>query len=221
MDGNSGQNPFSDDPLDPNPSERPKEGGSVNDAGTYSQRLSHNPVAARVPERVAKGVLSTGVVVLDSPTEFVIDFLHGLTRPAHVAARVVLAPATMNNFVNAVRDNLGKFSQTFGQPAALPKPPPHRPTIQEIYENFKLPDEQMSGTYANGVMIGHSATEFFFDFITGFYPTAAVSARVFLAAPQMPRVLDAIANAQRQWEQRYRQQSGSGPAAPPPGEGLG
>ena len=54
--------------------------------------FSHQPVAARVPEKVARGVLSTGQLVLDGPKEFVIDFLNGLTRPHQVSARVVLAP---------------------------------------------------------------------------------------------------------------------------------
>jgi hypothetical protein len=33
----------------------------------------------------------------------------------------------------------------------------------------------LSGSYANSVLIGHSPSEFFFDFITGFYPNPAVS----------------------------------------------
>jgi hypothetical protein len=41
-------------------------------------------------------------------------------------------------------------------------------------------------------MIGHSPSEFFFDFITRFYPTAAVSARVYLAASQVPQMLNAL-----------------------------
>src|SRR5690349_11052404 len=58
------------------------------------QPYSHSPVAARVPEKVVRGVYCTGQVVLDSPKEFVVDFLQGLTRPFQVAARVVMTPAT-------------------------------------------------------------------------------------------------------------------------------
>ena len=56
----------------------------------YSQQIAHSPVSARVPERVARGVMTTGVIVLDSPNEFVLDFLQGLSRPPSIAARVVL-----------------------------------------------------------------------------------------------------------------------------------
>src|SRR3982751_1786544 len=81
-------------------------GGSPGGAGTpsnaptaYSQQIAHSPVSARVPERVARGVMTTGVIVLDSPNEFVLDFLQGLSRPPSIAARVVLPPAVMFSFV--------------------------------------------------------------------------------------------------------------------------
>jgi hypothetical protein len=176
------------------------------------QVLQHAPISARVPERVAKGVMSNGVAVLDSPTEFVIDFFQGLTRPPLIVARVVLAPRTMANFHAALRENLDRYVKTFGPPPPLPPPPAQRPTIQEIYENYRLPEEVMSGAYANSVMITHSPSEFDFDFITGFYPTAAVSSRVFMSAPHVPRVLAALANALKQFEQRYRPR--------PPGSGA-
>jgi hypothetical protein len=176
--------------------------------------ISHQPVAARVPEKVARGVLSTGQLVLDGPKEFVIDFLNGLTRPHQVAARVVLAPSTMGEFIQALQTNLDNYGKTFGAPTPPPIPPNMpKPTIQEIYENFKLPDELLCGSYANSVLIGHSATEFFFDFITGFYPTSAVAARIFLAAPQIPRFLTMLNNSYKQHRER-----GSGQQQPPPPE---
>ena len=58
----------------------------ANDQPT-SENVSHAPVAARVPEKVARGIFCTGQVILDSPKEFVIDFLQGLTRPYQVISR--------------------------------------------------------------------------------------------------------------------------------------
>jgi Protein of unknown function (DUF3467) len=116
----------------------------------------------------------------------------------------------MEQFIRALTDNLGKYTQNFGPPMTLPKPPPRRPTIAEIYENFKLSDEMLSGAYANSVMVGHSPADFFFDFITGFYPTAAVSARVVTAAPFVPRMLDTLNMAVQQYHKRH---------LPPPTQG--
>src|SRR5258705_135868 len=192
--------------------------GQPNKEGTFSQEFRHQPVSARVPERLSEGVLSTGVLVLDGPNEFVLDFMQALTRPFRVATRVVLTPAVMEQFVVAVRDNIGRFEQRFGGIPPLPQPPhDRRPTLQEIYDEFKLPEEQMSGNYANAVMVGHSASEFFFDFITNFYPTSAVSSRVFLSAPQMPRLLDAVTVAFQRFQQRIQQaRQGQNPNQPPP-----
>jgi hypothetical protein len=63
--------------------------------------------------------------------------------------------------------------------------PPAPPQIEDIYHDLKLPDEMLSGRYANAVLIRHSGTEFCFDFITNLYPRSAVSSRVFLAAPHV------------------------------------
>jgi hypothetical protein len=178
---------------------------------TYTQKFNHAPVAARVPEKVGKGVFSTGVLVQDGPGEFVLDFLQGLARPPSIAARVVMTPVMMQAFVNSLRENLGLFTKSFGAPAPLPKPAnPKRPTIQELYEHFKLPDDLLSGSYANSFLIAHAPSEFVFDFITGFYPTAAVSCRAYLSAQQIPRLLDTLTASMQQHQQRF----GSTPQLP-------
>jgi hypothetical protein len=204
---------MSDSNADNQPDDQPKpeqpagpgEPQPQGNHGTHSQQFSHNPVAARVPERVARGSHATGVLVLDSPTEFVIDFLQAVTRPFQIVSRIVVHPAIMGQIATALQDNLNKYSSAFGAPPAAPPPPPNqkRPTIQEIYENVKLPEEQLSGNYANSVMIGHTQAEFYIDFITGFYPTAAVSSRIFLSAAQAPRVLDTINVSLQQHQKRY------------------
>ncbi|HZN68102.1 MAG TPA: DUF3467 domain-containing protein, partial [Tepidisphaeraceae bacterium] len=91
-----------------------------------------------------------------------------------------------------------------------------RPSIQEIYEHFKLPDELLSGTYANSVLIGHTPSEFLFDFITGFYPTAAVSSRVFLSAQQVPRVMETLTAAVQTFQRRFQARPGT--QGPPPSQ---
>ncbi len=73
-----------------------------------------------------------------------------------------------------------------------------RPTPQEIYDDLKIPDAILSGAYANGVMIGHGSSEFCLDFLTSFYPQSAVSSRVFMAASQVPRLLESLQHAHRQ-----------------------
>jgi hypothetical protein len=85
--------------------------------------IEQQHVSARVPERVARGVLTTGQLILDSPKEIVIDFLQGLTRPFQVGSRVVVAPQTMVEFISALQQNLDNYTKQFGPPPPQTQPP--------------------------------------------------------------------------------------------------
>ncbi len=87
------------------------------------------------------------------------------------------------------------LGQGFLPPEQVPPQNLRRASAQEIYDDLKLRDEILSGSYANAVMIGHGPHEFSFDFITNFYPHSAVSARVFLAAGQVARLADSLRGA--------------------------
>jgi hypothetical protein len=190
------------------------DSGPSRDASAFSQQFHNQPVAARVPSPVAKGVFTTGVLVQDGQHEFVIDFLQGLSRPPQIAGRIVLSPGVMEALVRTLDENMQKYVETFGPPAPLPPPPQQRrPTIQEIYETFKLPEELFSGAYANSVLVGHAAAEFFMDFITSFYPTASVSCRVYFAAQQAPRILDTLRLSLQQYQRKHNRQDPPGGAS--------
>lgn len=193
-------------PDDHQPGDR--SNGDQGDA--YTERLQHKSVGARLPEAVGRGAFATGAVVLQGPGEFIIDFVEGLAPAPRIASRVVLNPPVFQQFVAALEDNLGKYTERFGPPKELPRPDPkRRPSLQEMYDRLKLPDEQLSGVYATTAMIRHAGGEFLVDFITNFYPTAAVSSRVYFAASQAPRILE---TCRRALEHR---QSGRGDAGPP------
>ncbi|MBY0525710.1 MAG: DUF3467 domain-containing protein [Gemmataceae bacterium] len=196
----------------------PPESGSPppNDPGAFTQEVQHQAVSARVPEKIGRGVFSTGALVLQGPHEFVIDFVLRMAQPQQIVARVILPPSIMPSVIGALRENLNKYQAKFGAPPALPTPPPQAkpPSIAEIYEHLKLPDELLSGVYANGVLISHSAAEFGFDFISNFYPRSAVSCRVFLSAPQVPGLLATFNGAWQQFLAKQRQQG----QQPPPSQ---
>jgi hypothetical protein len=166
--------------------------------------VRHAHVSAIVPEQVARGVFSTGAVVLQGGHEFIIDFLLRMTSPHQVAARVVMPPSVIPRLIAALRENLKNYQNRFGvlPPPPPPKPPAQQPSAQEVYEQLKLPDDIVSGKYANAVMIGHTGHEFSFDFITTFFPRSAVSCRVYLSAPNVPRFLDSLTCAYDQFLQR-------------------
>lgn len=129
------------------------------------------------------------------------------------------SPSPITNPVNPQSTSQGGLGQSGpGQAGPVTPPPaPRRPTPQEIYDDLKIPDSILSGAYANGVMIAHGASEFGLDFLTSFYPQSAVSARVFMAAGQIPRLLESLQQSLRQWQAQRGQNPGGPNPGPTPG----
>lgn len=244
-------------------------------------------VRARIPEHVARGEISTGVIVVTGGTEFLLDFVRNLPRPSCIVARVVLPHLVMPQFIDALTTNIELFKQRYGELPGVPSPvvnnpitlsaaqsvdatnasiakdttessgtsiegnaakaantlestaksdassdtpnpfeansidvhpgaaapvpanpnqnanAPRRQNPQEVYDELKLRDEILSGSYANAVMIGHGPFEFSFDFITNFYPQSAVSCRVYMASGHVARLLDSLKASWEQIRGRY------------------
>jgi hypothetical protein len=188
---------------------------------TFSQDIQIANLSARVPERVARGVFSTGVLVLQGPTEFVLDFVLRMNQPHQIVARVVLPINLIPQLIEALKVNLENYKRTFGSappPLPMPQPPPTPPSMEEIYQDLKIGDEVLVGVYANSVMVVHTAAEFCLEFISNFYPKAVIAARVFLSAPQVPVLLTTLTqswqNLQAKIQQQQHQQQH--PPLPPP-----
>jgi len=163
------------------------------------------------------------------PNEFVIDFLQFISRPPNLVARVVMTPQVTEQFLAVLRENLSRYQAQFGPPPAMPKPQtPEKPRPpQEVYDDLKIPEEIISGVYANTVMVGHTPCEFGMDFITSFIPHAAVSARVYVAAPRVPQLIDTLAGLLAQYNRQHQPQGPQiaspppPPPPPPPAQGFG
>ncbi len=188
--------------------------------GPQSHEIRHTHVSALVPERVARGVFSTGAVVVQGPHEFVIDFLLRMTSPQQLAARVVLPPTVLAQLIQALSENLANYESKFG-PVPCPSVPAResqqQTSAQDLYDQLKLPEDVLSGNYANAVMIGHTPTEFSFDFITTFFPRSSVSCRVYLSAPNVPRFLESLKHAFQKFRDRgLGQKPNEPPTSPPP-----
>jgi hypothetical protein len=203
----------------PNESSEPS---GPHEEGPYCEEIQHSQVSAVVPERVARGVFSTGAVVVQGVHEFILDFLLRMSQPQQVAARVVLPPGVVAQFIAALTDNLNNYQSKYGAPA-VPNGPAGQPaaapaspvSAQDLYEQLKLQDDVLSGNYANAVMIGHTPCEFCFDFITTFFPRSAVSCRVFMSAPGVPRLLESLKHSFEKFQQKVQQQQQQQQRKPP------
>lgn len=199
------------------------------------ERVQSASLTARVPDGVASGVFATGAVVLQSPTEVMIDFVQGLANPRRIGVRIVMPPGVGLQFVEALQANLGIYEQTFGHQPAEPQPVPppdaddvpreapahdddtgagggdtsddsprssaaaqqEQQPIADAYDQLKVSDEVLGGAYANTVTIAHTGSEFHFDFINRCFPRSIVNARVYMAAPRVPSLLDSLKRSLR------------------------
>jgi hypothetical protein len=86
---------------------------------------------------------------------------------------------------------------------------PMNPANQEQIE-IQLPEEEATGTYSNLVMITHSDTEFILDFIAVMpgVPDAKVVKRMILTPEHSKRLLDALSENIKTFEQEHGDISG-------------
>jgi hypothetical protein len=71
--------------------------------------------------------------------------------------------------------------------------------------NIELPEELSEGTYANLAVIAHSHTEFILDFIriVPNVPKAKVKSRVILTPQHAKRMMNALQENIRRYEEQY------------------
>lgn len=179
------------------------------------QQFRHSQVGARVPERLARGVYSNGVIVMRVGSEFILDFVQRMTRPYMVNARVVVPSALLPQFISALRRNLDLYEQKWGTPKEPPKPeqPVRQPSFQEVYDDLKMPEDVQSGAFANALIVSHTPTDFCLDFVTTFFPYSAVSARVFMGAGQVPGLIQSLSTTYEHFRRQMPPETPRNPSA--------
>jgi hypothetical protein len=165
-------------------------------SGTTAVQSFSEPTPVAFPPAIASESAAPGDVAAKSrPNDTPTASLFGSPIDIHAGASVPKEPGS----------DKGESTPKPGQSSdSNSLPPPLKPSItrhpspQEVYDELKLKDELLSGSYSNAVMIGHGPHEFSFDFITNFYPQSAVSCRVFMAAGHVGRLLDSL---KASWDQ--------------------
>lgn len=86
---------------------------------------SEQPIRARVPDHVAGGAFSTGVIVMTAQSEFILDFVQNLGRPHQIVARVIMPHYVLPQLVDAMQRNIELYRNRWGD---LPHTGPTRPS---------------------------------------------------------------------------------------------
>ena len=112
---------------------------------------SEQPIRARVPEHVARGAFSTGVIVMTAQTEVILDFIQNLGRPHQIVARVVMPHSVLPQLVDALQRNMELFRNRWGElPHIAALPPVHTTVAQHGNSAPAAPQLGQSSSIASG-----------------------------------------------------------------------
>jgi hypothetical protein len=67
----------------------------------------------------------------------------------------------------------------------------------------KVSDEVLKGLYANMIQVAHTGEEFILDFMNIFPPSGVLSARVFISPSHMKRMVSAMQENLKRFEEQY------------------
>lgn len=68
---------------------------------------------------------------------------------------------------------------------------------------IKIEDAVLKGVYANALQVGHTKEEFILDFMNLVPPQGIAVARVFLSPGHMKRILNALQDNIKKYEQQF------------------
>jgi len=86
---------------------------------------TENQLNIELNEEVAEGIYSNLAIITHSHSEFVVDFIRVMPNvpKAKVQSRIIMTPQHAKRLMNALRENISKFEQSFGTIQDLEMPP--------------------------------------------------------------------------------------------------
>lgn len=78
----------------------------------------------------------------------------------------------------------------------------------------KVSDEKLAGVYANMAQVAHTPEEFILDFMNLFPPAGIVTARVIVSPQHMKRIVAALEDNIKRYEEQFGEIKGGVSGAP-------
>jgi len=76
---------------------------------------SQQQVAINTTDEMSRGRYSNSMFITHGPEEFIIDWFLQSPNGPHLVSRVIVTPAHMKRIVNALKENLDIYENTFGE----------------------------------------------------------------------------------------------------------
>jgi len=88
------------------------------------------------------------------------------------------------------------------------------PNQKQQQIQIKLTDDVLRGSYANAMSVSHTKEEFILDFLNLFPPQGVVNARVIMTPSHLKRVIIALSNNLKMYEDKFGKVEESQPIDP-------
>jgi hypothetical protein len=85
--------------------------------GNSDDQNKQNQLNINLSQEVAQGIYSNLAVINHSTSEFIIDYIRVMpgVPQAEVKSRVILTPEHAKRLMNALKDNIDKYEQAYGE----------------------------------------------------------------------------------------------------------
>jgi len=83
-------------------------------------KMQQGKIQIDLPDEIAEGIYANIVLIAHSPSEFVLDFARmvpGVSK-AKVQTRVIMTPLNAKNLMLALKNNIDKYEEQFGEISA-------------------------------------------------------------------------------------------------------
>ena len=163
-----------------------------------------SPPSPRIDPATGQGAYATGLVVIHTRDEFLLDFIAGFAAPPRIVGRVIATPPCLKRMLRALMENLGRYEKTFGTVSVQPENTRAQAgQVSDLYAKLQVMDELLGGAYSNSMSVMHTHDEFIMDFSTTFPPAPKIAARLIVSPPHLRRLIGVLGDNLSQYEDRY------------------
>ena len=170
---------------------------------------------------IKPGAYATGLAVIHSQEEFMLDFINGITTPPRVSARIIVTSRQLKRILHVLQENIRLYEKTFDAiPAKAANASSKKTNAGDLYAQLHVPEELMGGSYSNVMTSRYIRDVFILDFMTQFPPNSKVVSRLLISTAQIRSISGAIEDNIAQYEKRYSTIEEAKSADQPPGFSL-
>ncbi len=86
------------------------------------QEKKTKEIKVKITDEILKGVYANNMMVVHTREEFLLDFINIFPPGGIVNARVIISPGHLKRIIAALKENMKKYEEKFGQIKEAPEP---------------------------------------------------------------------------------------------------